>query len=131
MQYRVYLPNVNVKMPHLNIIFANIDEPAYIEKMEGNLVINSLYIDQPLYLIYWLYGHEIAHYLYPTIGSRTARNEFKCDWFSARLMLLNGFNPSQILAAMKFILWNSPEHDYRYNKMLNTLSRVGTKFINL
>lgn len=132
MIYKVNLPNNNVKMPqNINVIFTNNGEKASINLTKGLLTIDDKYRSQPFFILAFLYGHEFAHLLYPSPnGIRSTQNEFNCDKFAANLMLKRGYNPSQILAAMKFSLDDGPEQNDRFSLMVNYLNSIKTKLIN-
>ena len=132
MIYLVNLPNTRVKIPNnLNVVFTNGGEKASINITKGLLTIDVKYRSQPFFILAFLYGHEFAHLLYPSPnGIRSTENEFKCDKFAAMLMLKRGYNPSQILGAMKFSLDNGIEQNERFTMMVNYLNSVKTKLIN-
>lgn len=132
LDYLVKLPKGKYFFPQeLKITFTNDDTKASVNLKDGKLTINEKYRKYPIWMIYFLYFHEVAHFLYPSgkLG-RTAENEFRCDRLAAKLMLTMGFNPSQILAAMKFGLDNGSEQNYRYKRMVNYLNEVKTVIKN-
>lgn len=126
--YNVNTPGRSVKMPKdISIIFTDTGK-ASIDRSTGELCLNIRYKDSSKFIIYYLYLHEMGHFLYPTNAARTGKRdrykEFQCDKFAAKWMLKIGFNPSQVLAALKFVLGNSDEANYRYNKMIIYLNSV-------
>lgn len=60
-------------------------------------------------------AHEIGHYRYS--------DEWKCDVFSAYVMLGCGYNPSQILIAQRCTIRNSEGNKIRFKEVTNFLSK--------
>ena len=118
------------KMPSKILIqFTNNGEKASINKKTGVLSIDAIYKTQPFFILCFLYGHEMAHFIYQNNGFRSPMVESDCDIFSAKLMLKRGYNPSQVLGALKFGLGNGSEQDYRWQKMIEFLNSIKTKLI--
>lgn len=131
----VYKCNVIGKSVHLpefiSISFANMENKAQMNRATGEIVINSKYLYEPFFKVAFLYFHEFAHFKYPSKnGIRSTINEYKCDKFAACMMLKNGFNPSQILAAMMFTLNNGDEQNERYGRIERFLKRIERKFVS-
>lgn len=135
LKYLVKIPSKNVPMPEkITITYTRNGDIASANLQTGELTLDEKFINQPIFMSDYAYLHELAHFLYPSRifkGRliRNKRNEFNCDKFAAKVMLAIGYNPSQILQAMKFVLNNGDEQDYRYKRMVNFLNSVKTKFV--
>ena len=63
----------------------------------------------------FIWGHELGHYKY--------KSEWKCDLFSAKMMLERGFNPSQCYHASHHTLSKGERKEDLFNFLLNTKVR--------
>lgn len=114
----------------IEVVFTDNGERASLYPKDGIMCLDVSFRVEPIFNIYFAFGHEIAHYKFPSKnGVRTKENEWNCDKFAAKFMLLEGFNPSQVLSAMIFNLGESPEHEYRFEKMIQFLNSLKTKFV--
>lgn len=77
--------------------------------------------DMSDYVRTWVLGHELGHYIY---RGRGQRSEKCCDHVSANLMLMNGFNPKQIDAAIKIAISNGYHALERKNELYENLLTV-------
>jgi len=86
---------------------------ASIDVRSGAILIDSQFIKN-ICEQKFISGHELGHFLY--------RTEWKCDLFSAKLMLENGYNPSQCFYSNAFCL--SDKQEERKDILLTWLKKV-------
>ena len=111
----LHKPEKFVKMKPLKIHIEDNPNKASIDIRTGNVFfdeeLNSkLYVPNKVFVL----GHELGHNFY--------KNECKCDLFSAKKMLENGFNPSQCFHSSSVCLGKRNEE--RKKELLNFLKRV-------
>jgi hypothetical protein len=125
LKYLVQLEGEVVNVPEIKIQFAPNPRKATVYRNTGLIVFDTSFRLKPIILLMFLYAHEMAHFAYPSVnGVRTKENESKCDIWGAKFLLLKGYNPSQILAGMKFALKESNETQWRFDQMVNFLDNV-------
>jgi hypothetical protein len=116
------VPVVNIVLPpkernfapkRYDIRFGDNPSKCTIYYKEGVILFDNSFKNQPLYIKYAIYFHELGHHYYKT--------EAKADLYSAKKMLEKGFNPSQIgLASLESL--SSASFD-RKMKTVNTLTK--------
>lgn len=75
----------------------------------------------PKYVFKWVFGHELGHFPYKGEGIKSEKD---CDLFSANLLLVDGYNPSQIRSAIDLALSNQLSSLCRKVNVLNNLKEV-------
>ena len=102
----------NFEVKRYEIKFGDNPSKCTIYYKEGIILFDNSFKNQPLYIKYAIYFHELGHHYYKT--------EAKADLYSAKKMLEKGFNPSQIgLASLESLSSASLE---RKMKTVNTLT---------
>jgi hypothetical protein len=64
----------------------------------GNVLLDKQFLEFPQYVIDFIKNHETAHYIYNGSGQDS---EIACDRFACNIMLMKGYNPSQINAGFE------------------------------
>lgn len=72
-------------------------------KYHASFYFDYRFLDSSRYCITWICGHELGHYFY---RGQKQISEQNCDHFAANLMLMIGYNPSQIDAAINEAISN-------------------------
>lgn len=87
------MPNKERHYPQkrLKLKFGNNPHKATIYHNKGVILFDRSLKQKPLYVIWFIYYHELGHFYYKT--------EWKADEFARQMMLRKGFNPSQISLA--------------------------------
>lgn len=80
------------KVPKIKIIIKPNPHKCSVYYNTGKIIIDPTFANQALPKLKHILYHEIGHFRYKT--------EYKCDMFSCREMLKNGFNPSQCIKVM-------------------------------
>jgi hypothetical protein len=68
----------------------------------GKIIIDNEIMNKNKYVWVFILLHELGHYFY--------YNEHSCDLFASRIMLKNGYNPSQIASAIDEGLSSNSNH---------------------
>jgi hypothetical protein len=68
----------------------------------GKIIIDKNIVNKNKYVWVFILLHELGHYFY--------FNEHYCDLFASRIMLKNGYNPSQIASAIDEGLSSNSNH---------------------
>lgn len=97
-------PERKIKAPEkIKFSFGRNKNKASILLKEGEVLIDSSFLDSPKPFLQQIKLHEVGHYYYST--------EYKCDLFAAYFMLKKfGYNPSQVGSANKFCLSDPDGH---------------------
>ena len=108
-------PEKFIKMKGIKIHVEENPNKASIDVNTGNVYFdedlnNKLYVPNKVFVL----GHELGHNYY--------KDECKCDFFSAKKMLDNGFNPSQCYHSTSVCLGQRNEE--RKEKLLNFLRQT-------
>jgi hypothetical protein len=80
--------NLNGISKRYQIIFGDNPNKCTIFYDKGVILFDSKYKNEPLYIRYGIYFHELGHHFYKT--------EEKADLYACKKMLDFGFNPSQV-----------------------------------
>jgi len=90
---KYYKPEKNVDFKGIQrIVFSKNPNKCSIDVSSGTLIFDTDFFKKlNVAQLYFILSHEIGHYFYYT--------EKKCDAFASAVMLLLGFNPSQVIAA--------------------------------
>jgi hypothetical protein len=92
------------------IVFSKNPNKCSIDVGSGTLVFDSDFFKKlNIAQLYFILSHELGHYFYFT--------EYKCDAFARAIMLMLGFNPSQIIASANSTLID----EFRKNENLAQL----------
>lgn len=78
----------NIEQKTYKIEFNNNPNKCTIFYKLGVIVFDYSFMNEPLYVKYSIYFHELGHHYYKT--------EYKADFYACKKMLDFGFNPSQI-----------------------------------
>lgn len=118
------LPTFEKKTPlkRLTITYGENPNKCSIRFKDGVIFFDNEFKDKELTRNY-IIGHEIGHFFYIGNGDES---EMKCDIFSAKMMLDNGYNPSQILLT-SFLTLTGENKDIRVNGLKEYLQKVEIK----
>jgi hypothetical protein len=87
---------------------------------KGLVKIDPEFVSKGKAFLSFIFGHEIGHLNY--LGSRHDENgELKCDKFSAKMLIDEGYNPSQLFFAQNLCLTHSPERKEKFENFLNNI----------
>jgi len=103
-----------LRIGHYQIKFANNPNKATIYYDKQLIVFDNSFKTVPLYVIMFLFFHELGHFKYST--------EWKCDVFAVNKMLKRGYNISQIGLAPLVSL--SPRALYRQKLIIKSLLKA-------
>lgn len=106
--------NIN-KFKRYEIVFGVNPNKCTIYYDAGVILFDNSFINQPLYIKYGVYFHELGHHFY--------RTEWKADLYATKKMLEYGFNPSQIGRVGLLTLSSKPESFDRKKRTINTLTK--------
>jgi hypothetical protein len=90
------------------------ENKASIDTKNGFVLLDEKFINEDKPQLIFIQFHELGHFKYFT--------EWKCDVFSAAMMLERGYNPTQCYYSSAFCL--SQKQEERKNKLLKFLERV-------
>lgn len=85
---------------------------------------DPMFKNYPEWVRDWILGHEAGHFRYRGKGTESEKN---CDLFACNTMLISGFNPSQIQAAIDVSLSNGIISEHRKENMYESLKNVEQK----
>jgi hypothetical protein len=108
---KYYKPEKNIDFKGIQrIVFSKNPNKCSIDVYSGTLIFDSDFFKKlNIAQLYFILSHELGHYFYYT--------EHKCDAFARAIMLLLGFNPSQIIASANSTLID----EFRKNENLAQL----------
>jgi hypothetical protein len=87
---------------------------------KGTVRIDPAFIDKGKTFLAFIFGHEIGHLNY--LGSKHDDNgELKCDKYSAKMLIDEGYNPSQLYFAQNLCLTHSPERKEQFENFLKQI----------
>lgn len=114
-------PTRNAPTPNnLQIIVEDNPHKCTFDLNKGIVKIDPSIIEKGKAFLAFIFGHEIGHLNYQ--GSRQdANGELKCDKFSAKMLIDEGYNPSQLYFAQNLCLTHSPERKDKFEKFLNDI----------
>lgn len=96
---------INKKLPrNFKIMFGENPNKCTVDLSRNTIFFDNRFRHETDPTIAFICRHELGHYRYAGKG---AKSEFQCDTFATYCMLLEGFNPSQIRAAILYSLGNS------------------------
>lgn len=115
------LPKFEKKTPlkKLTIKYGENPNKCSVRFRDGVILFDNQFKDKELTRNY-IIGHEIGHFFYLGNGDTS---ELNCDIFSAKMMLENGYNPSQIFITSNITLTGANK-DFRVNGLRNFLEKV-------
>ena len=87
----------------LQLVYRPTPAKCQIDTDNGIVYADPMFKKFPKYTWKWVYGHELGHFPYQGKGIKSEKD---CDIFSANLLLMEGFNPSQIRSAIDLVLSN-------------------------
>jgi len=92
-QLKYYKPEKKVRFKGIRrVLFRNNPNKCSIDVNSGTLIFDKNFFKQlNIVQLYFILSHELGHYFY--------YSEHKADAFARFVMLMLGFNPSQIVAA--------------------------------
>lgn len=88
---------------------------------DADVYFDNEYRDYPWFVIIFIIGHELGHFLY---RGRGQESEKCCDNYSANMMLDLGYNPSQIDAAIEMAISNKSKANARKKLVYENLLKV-------
>ena len=86
------------------------------------------FLNYPDYVRNWIKGHEAGHYLYSGSGVESEKN---CDLFACNVMLVSGYNPSQIQSAIDCSLSNHLISEHRKDCVHESLQHLEKEINNI
>jgi hypothetical protein len=87
---------------------------------KGIVKVDPEFVGKGKAFLSFIFGHEIGHLNY--VGSRQdANGELKCDKFSAKMLIEEGYNLSQLFFSQNLCLTHSPERKESFEKFLNDI----------
>ena len=115
------LPPFEKKTPlkSLKITFGDNPNKCSVRFRDGVIFFDNQFKHKELARNY-IIGHEIGHFFYIGNGDESEKN---CDIFSAKMMLENGYNPSQIIVTSEISL-TGQNKEYRINALREYLEKV-------
>ncbi len=98
-------------------------------KYQMDVYFDNSFKDADFYELMWIMGHECGHSFYGGCEVGTPeyfKNEGYCDDFAANIMLIIGYNPSQIDAAIKQAISNGFHSKKRKESLYQNLIKIKT-----
>ena len=114
-------PTRNARTPeYLEIFVEENPHKCTFDLTKGTVKVDPELVGKGKAFLSFIFGHEIGHLNY--LGSRQDENgELKCDKFSAKMLIDEGYNPSQLYFAQNLCLTHSPERKDKFEKFLNDI----------
>jgi hypothetical protein len=104
----------------LDIIVEDNPHKCTFDLNKGTVKIDPELVAKGKAFLSFIFGHEIGHLNYQ--GSRQDPNgEIKCDKYSAKMLIEEGYNPSQLFFAQNLCLTHSPERKEKFETFLNNI----------
>lgn len=110
------------KFPNgFKISFGRNPNKCTVDLNNSTIVFDNSFRNYPRWVLDYIKFHELGHFMY---SGRGDESEADCDVFACWSMIKVGYNPSQVAAARKMSLGDSPKLQNRNNASNNFLKRV-------
>lgn len=102
--------NVTPFPKNMELVWQPTEHKCQIDVHKNKIYADPIFKTLPKYVFRWVYGHELGHFWYkafPWSGkAERLQAEKDCDIFSGNLLLMEGYNPSQIRSAIDLAISN-------------------------